>query len=107
MSIGVVRLAFLFLFRKLFRHQGRRYIIAVDTLIVAVTLFMLTYTGTTVFSCGVHPQARWINHETKAQYCFKSVVYNFIANFLTVVLDASVFLIPMYPLCKITKTSMC
>ncbi|KAF6824146.1 hypothetical protein CMUS01_10386 [Colletotrichum musicola] len=103
-SIGVVRLAFLFLFRKLFRLQGRWYIFSVNTLIVAVTFFMLIYTGTTVFSCGVHPQARWINHETKVQYCFKSVEYNFIANFLTVILDASVFLIPMYPLYKITKT---
>ncbi|KAI8310483.1 hypothetical protein K4K61_000558 [Colletotrichum sp. SAR11_59] len=103
-GIGVVRLAFLFLFRKLFLHQGRGYIILIDALIGAVTLFMLAYTGTQVFVCGVHPTAQWTNHDTAAEYCFTNVTYNFGVSIVTVVLDVTVFLLPMYPLLRITQT---
>lgn len=102
----MVRLAFLFLFRKLFLHQGRGYIILIDALIAAVTLFMLAYTGTQVFVCGVHPTAQWTNHDTAAEYCFTNVTYNFGVSIVTVVLDVTVFLLPMYPLLRITQTSM-
>ncbi|KAF3811790.1 hypothetical protein GCG54_00014542 [Colletotrichum gloeosporioides] len=103
-GIGVVRLAFLFLFRKLFLYQGRGYIILIDALIGAVTLFMLAYTGTQVFVCGVHPTAQWTNHEIAAEYCFTNVTYNFGVSIVTVVLDVTVFLLPMYPLLRITQT---
>ncbi|OBR03254.1 CFEM domain-containing protein [Colletotrichum higginsianum IMI 349063] len=103
-GIGVVRLAFLFLFRKLFRHQGRRYIILIDVLIAFVAAFMLVYTLVAIFMCGIHFEAQWTNHDTSKQYCFTSITYSFWVSVVTAILDMTVFLVPMYPLSKITST---
>ncbi|KAK6222035.1 hypothetical protein QIS74_04290, partial [Colletotrichum tabaci] len=103
-GIGVVRLAFLFLFRKLFRHQGRRYIILIDVLIAFVAAFMLVYTLVAIFMCGIHFEAQWTNHDTTKQYCFTSITYSFWVSVVTAILDMTVFLVPMYPLSKITST---
>ncbi|TKW48834.1 hypothetical protein CTA1_11853 [Colletotrichum tanaceti] len=103
-GIGAVRLAFLFLFRRLFMHQGRLYVIMIDVLIAFVTLFMLLYTLVSVFLCGIHPEAQWTNHDATKQYCFLSMEYTFAVAVVKVALNLSVFLFPMYPLSKITST---
>ncbi|KAF9882514.1 hypothetical protein CkaCkLH20_00550 [Colletotrichum karsti] len=103
-GIGTVRLAFLFLFKKLFTHQGRGYMILVNVLIGFVTLFMLAYTAVSVFVCGAHPEAQWTNHDTAAEHCLVLPTYNFGIGIVTVVLDTAVFFLPMYPLYRITST---
>ncbi|TDZ36636.1 hypothetical protein C8035_v005053 [Colletotrichum spinosum] len=100
-GVGSVRLAFLFLFRKLFSHQGKPYSILITTLIALVTVFMIGNTGMAVFACGAHPEARWTNHDTAAQHC---LVYNFGVNISLVILDTIVFLLPMWPLYRITSS---
>ncbi|TQN67859.1 hypothetical protein CSHISOI_07263, partial [Colletotrichum shisoi] len=103
-GIGVVRLAFLFLFRKLFRGQGRRHIILIDVLIAFVAVFMLVYTLVSIFTCGIHFEAQWTNHDMAKQYCFTSITYSFWATVVTAILDMAVFLLPMYSLSEITST---
>ncbi|KAL0939780.1 uncharacterized protein CTRU02_206390 [Colletotrichum truncatum] len=105
-GVGTVRLAFLFLFRKLFSYQGKRYVMLINVLVGLVVLFMVVHTAMTIFACGVHPEARWINHDTAAQQCLQLYAYNFGIGVCMVIIDTIVFILPMWPLYKITLTSM-
>lgn len=78
----------------------------INALIGFVTLYMSARSAIAVFVCGIHPEAQWTNHEDSRRKCFQTNIYDVVFDLTSLVTDTAVFVLPLYPLRKVTQTSM-
>lgn len=68
LSIGLIKLSVLLLYRRLF-NVSRIFNIYSAVLIVLTVLWMVGFLTANIFQCGTHPAAAWTSGKMLMKYC--------------------------------------
>ena len=92
LALGCTKLSILFFYRRLFR--GRVFNIATWVVITVVTLWMLIFSLTWLFSCGNHPRVLWTEFSEINSRClniFNQMIAGAVVDWI---LDITVLILP-------------
>lgn len=95
MAIGLIRLTFVFLYRRIFR--GKWFSIINWTLFGIIIAWMITFVFATLFQCGTHFWAFWGSQLDFATYCPTDFEVNAGLSMSDVIIDIFILILPVKP----------
>ncbi|XXH04028.1 hypothetical protein Hte_010439 [Hypoxylon texense] len=104
LATGFIKLAILFLFRRLFK--GVAYRTAFDyanwTLIVIVVAWTVTFLFLAIFSCGSNPSAIWESLESLRTKCVDTFALYTANSILSWIMDLAILIEPLLMVCRLS-----
>lgn len=94
LSIGLVKLSVILLYRRIFKIS-RAFSIYSWFLVILTILWTVAFLATTIFQCGVHPTAAWTSTKTFRKYCGDTSMVTTVRVLTNLLMDLMILAAPM------------